>query len=141
MSRPTLFEALTESTSPVCKMILLDYASIPSHVVQWAKADIGKHWTEVYQPTNVSSEGACRYGCKVYARRRGAVIEFGLYHSRTYGHGQSDCACRGVDDRTPCPDRAEWGSDKCSDCTTRCTRRNFRSMAQQFPNLAGGITW
>jgi len=35
--------------------------------------------TEVYMPD------ACDHGCKVYARRQGAVLRYTLQHARSYG--------------------------------------------------------
>ncbi len=33
----------------------------------------------------VISPGACDHGCKVYARKHGAVVRYTLHHSQTYG--------------------------------------------------------
>ena len=43
-------------------------------------------WTEVYGP--LASHGGCQYGCKLYARKRGAVTQTAVFHSSAYGHAR-----------------------------------------------------
>lgn len=53
-----------------------------------AAADIARHvardphyrfWTEV------QGMNECNHGCKLYARRRGCVTQYELFHSKSYG--------------------------------------------------------
>lgn len=37
----------------------------------------------------LESQGGCQYGCKLYARKRGAVTQTAIFHSSTYGHPRS----------------------------------------------------
>lgn len=36
-------------------------------------------------PTPETLAVGCKYGCKVYARKRGFIIEYGYSHNRAYG--------------------------------------------------------
>jgi hypothetical protein len=67
-------------TSPeVGVMLPLAAALVPADTKRHAARYVSSFWAEV--------EGTdCRYGCKVYARRQGAVIRYAVMHSRTYGH-------------------------------------------------------
>lgn len=38
-----------------------------------------KHWSEVQDMSE------CRHGCKLYARRRGCVTQYELFHNKSYG--------------------------------------------------------
>lgn len=51
--------------------------AIADHVRVYVKP--GRWWAEV----QVMRE--CDHGCKLYVRRRGAVLQYGLFHSVTYG--------------------------------------------------------
>lgn len=74
-------------TGDINKMVPVDYQSVPveirSHARRYAN---DKFWHEVAAP--LASQGGCKFGCKVYARRRGAVLEFAVLHSSTYGDHQ-----------------------------------------------------
>lgn len=90
--RVTLTRAISDPALPVGEMLLISAATLPRWVRQEAKrATRGRGWTEMYQPLKSlqSPESGCKFGCKVYARRRGAVIEYGMVHSLTYGHSHS----------------------------------------------------
>jgi hypothetical protein len=66
------------------KMVPVDYYSVPGEIRAHARRyATDKWWHEVAAP--LSTQGGCKYGCKVYARRRGAVMEFAVRHSSIYG--------------------------------------------------------
>lgn len=52
----------------------------------WARRVTDRNWTEVCGL--LESQGGCRYGCKLYARKRGAVTQTAIFHSSTYGHAR-----------------------------------------------------
>lgn len=51
--------------------------------------DIARHVATYIRPTNNWSEvqvmRECQHGCKLHVRRRGAVLQYALHHSATYG--------------------------------------------------------
>lgn len=90
MRNVPLVMALTDPRFPVGEMVHVTAESVPS----WLRRDFkaartARGWAEAYQPTNQYGEGQCKFGCKVYVRRRGAVREFAVFHSLTYGHSHS----------------------------------------------------
>lgn len=72
---------------PVDQMILVSAASIPLSIRReygvngWRMKYVSNSWTEAYAPAD-----GCRYGCKVYVRKSGAVVRWAVLHSSTYGH-------------------------------------------------------
>lgn len=98
--RVGLVEAFTDPGLPVGQMIPVRYATVPPAWRRDARALIrdegvsrpaGRRartgWLEVCGP--LASQGGCRFGCKLYVRRRGAVIEFAVFHCLAYGHSHS----------------------------------------------------
>ena len=96
----SLTTALTDPTLPVGEMIPVQAATIPAiirrdatrMVHRQAAAHVPSHrgrtsWMEVYGP--LDTQGGCRFGCKLYARKRGAVTVYGVHHALAYGHSHS----------------------------------------------------
>lgn len=81
-SLPTLRQVMPSPLVDV--MVSVAAASIPVEVRRRAAHNVGPTWGEVYMPTG--RDGECQYGCKVYARRQGAVTRYAVLHSSTYGH-------------------------------------------------------
>lgn len=52
---------------------------IDQHVRAYVHRHAGNWWTEV------QSMNECRHGCKLYVRKRGAVRQYILIHSTSYG--------------------------------------------------------
>ncbi|ACU39385.1 hypothetical protein [Actinosynnema mirum] len=62
----------------------------PIRIIGSAAADIARHVTTYVRPNRGWAEvqvmrDECRYGCKLYVRRRGCVLQYALIHSCTYG--------------------------------------------------------
>jgi hypothetical protein len=95
----TLARALRDPSLPVGTLLPVSADSVPLPLrrEQSARADSG--WREVYCPTTPHGEWhgrtwveypqGCRFGCKLLARRQGAVVRYAVLHSLTYGHSHS----------------------------------------------------
>lgn len=69
--------------SPIGEMILVEAVTIPQELrLQIHRRAKGLGWFEIWLPDKYG----CRFGCKVHARRRGGRMEYGVFHSPTYGH-------------------------------------------------------
>lgn len=66
----------TTTATKRIRIIGREAADIARHVASDPRY---KHWTEV----QVMRE--CKHGCKLYARRRGCVTQYELFHSKAYG--------------------------------------------------------
>lgn len=88
----SLRTALSDPTLPVGEMLVIDSSTVPAWVKSEAKRNLPSvGWSEMYQPMQSLQDehSGCKFGCKVYGRRRGAVIEYAVFHSLTYGHSHS----------------------------------------------------
>lgn len=87
MTLPTVAQVMTDTSAPVDRMIPVAAASIEVGLRRLTQSRMksGQYyyfgWDEVYQPSR-----GCKYGCKVYARKQGAVIRYAVMHSSSYGH-------------------------------------------------------
>lgn len=68
----------------------LSARELRSHVLTYVKP--GKTWQEV------QTMNECRHGCKLYARQSGAVLQWQIWHSASYG-----CALGRHDDTRTVP--------------------------------------
>lgn len=75
----TLEQAMNSNV--VGEMIPIHADSLPDHIRRDYLRCTARFWEECYMPVD-----GCRYGCKVYWRRQGAVVRYAVSHSRTYGH-------------------------------------------------------
>jgi hypothetical protein len=93
----TLAQAFTDPTLPVRTILPVQHATVPADwrrdATRMLRDRISRQvrssmsWLEVCGP--LESQGGCCFGCKLYARQRGAVVEFSVFHSLTYGHSHS----------------------------------------------------
>jgi hypothetical protein len=101
-ARQSMAAAFTDPALPVGRMIPVIAATIPADIRRSVTRNFdaqravarpgtahlaGRSWSEVFGP--LDTQGGCRFGCKLYARRQGAVIAYAVHHSLTYGHSHS----------------------------------------------------
>ena len=78
---PTATAVLSDTTAPTDVMIPVTGTSIPGHLKP--RADyLSRSWREVYGNFD------CEFGCKVYARKRGCIVQYAVFHSTVYGHAK-----------------------------------------------------
>jgi hypothetical protein len=102
IARQSMAAAFTDPALPVGRMIPVVASTIPADIRRAVARNVaaqvavarpgtahlaGRSWSEVYGP--LDSQGGCKFGCKLYARRQGAVITYAVHHSLTYGHSHS----------------------------------------------------
>ena len=103
IARQTLTAAFKDPKLPVAEMIPVQSASVPADVRRDAVTMVNRQaashvpshrgrtsWMEVYGP--LDTQGGCVFGCSLYARKRGVVVEYAVHHSLTYGHSHSPSA-------------------------------------------------
>lgn len=79
---PTATAVLTDETAPVDVMIPVTGREIPGHL-RPRDGYLTRWWQEVMGTFD------CKYGCKVYARKRGCIVQYAVFHSSTYGHART----------------------------------------------------
>jgi hypothetical protein len=79
-------DAVTSRNLPVGVILPVAAATIPASFKALTRRNPDPYartsWGEVAMTD-------CAYGCKLYARRQGAVTRYGVLHSLAYGHSHS----------------------------------------------------
>lgn len=86
MTARTVRGAMTRPGVPVGMMVPVLASSVPAAFRREAERLANTGWVELYGPSAL--EGACRYGCKVYAQRTRTGVRYAVLHAPSYGHGR-----------------------------------------------------
>lgn len=85
--RPTMGDVLQMPLkSDIDRMVPVRAESVPLPIRRVQAFRATSSWSEVLCPSQ--SDMGCKYGCKVYARKRGCIVEFAILHATSYGHAR-----------------------------------------------------